>query len=256
MGQKVNAIGLRLGVNRSWESNWFIEGRNYGALLHKDLLIHSFLTRVHEREGGLVGRILIQRQRKELSVFLHLYQPQEAKKEPLLQQALLEKALIKINGGEVDLKVIDLLQSHKSLRAYLTRKLTSSLNAYKSRPYFREGSNLMAIGLLTRNTSLLAKYFAQQIEKDFRHNPFIDFLKRVLPLLVDNLPEIKGLRFQFKGRLNGSDRSKVQWFQYGRIAFQTIDQNIDYGYAPAFTPYGVCGIKVWVVYETFTQDII
>ena len=182
MGQKANAISLRLGVNRSWEAQWFIEGRKYGSLLHRDLLTHSFLTRVHEKEDALVGRILLQRQRKKLYIFLHLYQPKGDVKQTLLQGSLLEKALIKINGGKIDLKVVDLLQTQKSSRIALSKHLAPSLSTYQSRPYFQDALNLITVSLLTQNTSLLAKYFAQQIEKDFRHNPFIDFLKKALPL--------------------------------------------------------------------------
>ena len=39
MGQKVNPIGLRLGVNRTWDSRWFADGHDYGRLLHEDIKV-------------------------------------------------------------------------------------------------------------------------------------------------------------------------------------------------------------------------
>ena len=36
MGQKINPIGLRLQVNRTWDSRWFADGKEYGKLLHED----------------------------------------------------------------------------------------------------------------------------------------------------------------------------------------------------------------------------
>ena len=44
MGQKINPIGLRLGINRTWESRWYANTAEYGDLLHQDLAIRAFLT--------------------------------------------------------------------------------------------------------------------------------------------------------------------------------------------------------------------
>ena len=43
MGQKINPIGLRLGINRTWQSRWYANASEYGDLLHQDLTIRSFL---------------------------------------------------------------------------------------------------------------------------------------------------------------------------------------------------------------------
>ena len=45
MGQKSNPIGLRLGVNRTWDSRWFAESGEYGKLLHEDLKIRKYLQK-------------------------------------------------------------------------------------------------------------------------------------------------------------------------------------------------------------------
>ena len=44
MGQKVNPTGLRLGINRTWDSRWFADG-NYADLLHADIKIREFLMK-------------------------------------------------------------------------------------------------------------------------------------------------------------------------------------------------------------------
>ena len=59
-------------------------------------------------------------------------------------------------------------------------------------------------------------------------------------------PDLLGVRVQWKGRLSGSDRSKKESFQQGQIPLHTISAKIDYGYSPAFTIYGTCGVKVWL----------
>ena len=77
MGQKVNAIGLRLGVNHDWDSKWFAE-QNYATALHKDFITTEFLTRVYEKNGVLVSRVILKRTFGTTHIFLHLFSPEES----------------------------------------------------------------------------------------------------------------------------------------------------------------------------------
>ena len=43
MGQKVNPIGLRLGINRTWDSRWYANDENYAGLLHEDIVLRDHL---------------------------------------------------------------------------------------------------------------------------------------------------------------------------------------------------------------------
>ena len=52
MGQKINPIGLRLQVNRTWDSRWFADGAEYGKLLHEDLAIRDFIRRTPRRPAS------------------------------------------------------------------------------------------------------------------------------------------------------------------------------------------------------------
>jgi ribosomal protein S3 len=165
----------------------------------------------------------------------------------------LKKTLVTINGTEVELNVVNTLQHIKG-RAKTIREISMQLAAYRSRKYFNESLQVIGTSMVVKSALLLSKYLARQIENDFRHNQFIDFIKKALPLFLEHLPEVKGVRIQFKGRLNGSDRSKTQWFKYGQIPFHTIREKIDYGYTPAFTLYGTCGIKVWICFAPNDQD--
>ena len=45
MGQKVNPIGLRLGINRTWDSRWYASGTQFATLLHQDIAIRFWLKR-------------------------------------------------------------------------------------------------------------------------------------------------------------------------------------------------------------------
>jgi len=59
MGQKVNPIGLRLGINRTWDSRWFASKGEYGRLLHEDIKIRGFL--MTQLKQAAVAKIIIER---------------------------------------------------------------------------------------------------------------------------------------------------------------------------------------------------
>ncbi|HBS34086.1 MAG TPA: 30S ribosomal protein S3, partial [Parvularcula sp.] len=73
MGQKVNPIGLRLGVNRTWDSRWFANKATYGDLLHEDLKIREFLHEKLKQAG--VSRIIIERPHKKCRVTIYTARP-------------------------------------------------------------------------------------------------------------------------------------------------------------------------------------
>ncbi|WNJ98185.1 30S ribosomal protein S3 [Thalassospiraceae bacterium LMO-JJ14] len=72
MGQKVNPIGLRLGINRTWDSRWFADG-NYADLLHEDIRIRDFLRKKLAAAG--VSKIVIERPAKKARVTIHTARP-------------------------------------------------------------------------------------------------------------------------------------------------------------------------------------
>jgi small subunit ribosomal protein S3 len=72
MGHKVNPIGLRLGINRTWESRWYA-GQDFGDLLHEDLAIRGYLTDKLAQAG--ISRILIERPAKKPRVTIYTARP-------------------------------------------------------------------------------------------------------------------------------------------------------------------------------------
>ena len=73
MGQKVNPIGLRLGINRTWDSRWYAEGTEYAKMLHEDLEIREFLDKRLSQAG--LSRIVIERPAKRARVTIHTARP-------------------------------------------------------------------------------------------------------------------------------------------------------------------------------------
>jgi small subunit ribosomal protein S3 len=73
MGQKVNPIGLRLGVNRTWDSRWYADKGTYGALLHEDFKIRDYLMK--ELKQAAISKIVIERPAKKARVTIYSARP-------------------------------------------------------------------------------------------------------------------------------------------------------------------------------------
>jgi small subunit ribosomal protein S3 len=72
MGQKVNPIGFRLGINRTWDSRWYA-GKEYGSLLHEDIRIREYIEKALVQAG--VARIIIERPAKRARITIHTARP-------------------------------------------------------------------------------------------------------------------------------------------------------------------------------------
>ena len=65
MGQKVNPIGLRLGINRTWDSRWYAE-KGYGDLLHKDIKLREYIEKRLSLAG--ISKVVIERPAKMIAI--------------------------------------------------------------------------------------------------------------------------------------------------------------------------------------------
>ena len=72
MGQKVNPIGLRLGINRNWDSMWFAS-KDYPAMLKEDFAIRTFLKK--RLAAANISKIVIERPNKKCRVYIHSARP-------------------------------------------------------------------------------------------------------------------------------------------------------------------------------------
>ena len=73
MGQKVNPIGLRLGINRTWDSRWYANKGEYGSLLQEDLKIREMLE--EELKQAAVSKIVIERPHRKCRISIHSARP-------------------------------------------------------------------------------------------------------------------------------------------------------------------------------------
>lgn len=104
MGQKVNPIGLRLGINRTWDSLWFAEG-NYAELLKEDRDIRKFLMKRLKNAG--ISKIVIERPAKKCRIFIHTARPGVIIGKKGADIEVLRKELQKRSDSEVGLNIVE-----------------------------------------------------------------------------------------------------------------------------------------------------
>lgn len=75
MGQKVNPFGLRLGINRTWKSKWYVDPREYASTLHEDLKIRELIARSAETQGADIADVEIIRHPQRITIIIHTGRP-------------------------------------------------------------------------------------------------------------------------------------------------------------------------------------
>ena len=105
MGQKVNPIGLRLGITRTWDSRWFAR-KEYGNLLLDDLGLRKFL---HQRLGQAgVSRVVIERAAKKTRITLHSARPGVVIGKKGADIEKLRTDIAKLTNSEVSLNIVEI----------------------------------------------------------------------------------------------------------------------------------------------------
>ncbi|ONG50580.1 30S ribosomal protein S3 [Pseudoroseomonas deserti] len=105
MGHKVNPIGLRLGINRTWDSRWFA-GADYSRLLHDDLKLRKTLK--DRLKGAGVSKVIIERPAKKPRVTIHAARPGVVIGKKGADIEVLRKDLAKLAGAEVALNIVEI----------------------------------------------------------------------------------------------------------------------------------------------------
>ena len=106
MGQKVNPIGLRLGINRTWDSRWFAETGEYAELLHEDLKIREYIHKKLAQAG--ISKVIIERPAKKARITIHTARPGVVigKKGADIERLRVE--LAKITASELHLNIVEI----------------------------------------------------------------------------------------------------------------------------------------------------
>jgi small subunit ribosomal protein S3 len=117
-------------------------------------------------------------------------------------------------------------------------KLKADLQKRTNRDIF---ININEIHRPELESQLVAESIALQLEKRIA-------FRRAMRKSVDTALKVnaKGIKVYCAGRLNGAEIARTEWYLQGRLPLHTLRADIDYGFAEAYTTYGVIGVKVWI----------
>lgn len=121
MGQKTNPIGIRLGITREWDANWYDE-RNFSTKLEEDLMIRNYI-RNRLRKAG-ISRIVIERTPKRVVLAIHTSRPGVVIGKSGKEIAQLEEELKKVTSKDVKILISEI--KRPELDAYLVAENISS----------------------------------------------------------------------------------------------------------------------------------
>jgi len=114
LGQKTNPIGLRLGINRNWDANWF-DDRNVAEKIAEDIKVRSYIRSRKKKSG--ISRILVERTAKQLRITINTSRPGMIIGRSGKDITLLEEELKKLTGKEVKILISEI--KRPELDAYL-----------------------------------------------------------------------------------------------------------------------------------------
>ena len=207
MGQKIHPVGLRVGVIRGYDSNWFYRKKDYGAALLQDHRIRGFIK---SRQGlGNISRIEIDRAADRIKVTIFTARP---------------GAIIGRGGKGID-------------------ELTEQLNVRVRRenPTSTVQVNVTEVRQPELDAQLVAENVCVQLERRISHRRAMrQAMTRVTRL------NGRGIKIQVSGRLGGSEIARREGDKMGKVPLHTIRADIDYGQATARTIAGAVGCKVWI----------
>ncbi|HOJ99408.1 MAG TPA: 30S ribosomal protein S3 [Termitinemataceae bacterium] len=106
MGQKVNPIGLRLGINKTWSSRWYVDPREYADTLHEDLKLRKLVLTMPETKGAEIAEVEIIRHPQRITIVIHTARP---------------GVIIGVKGANIE-KIGSELQKHASKKVQIKIK--------------------------------------------------------------------------------------------------------------------------------------
>lgn len=206
MGQKTHPLGFRLGVTQDHRSTWYSHLNQYANILEEDNRIRTYIGTISKINS--ISNIQILRNGLNSQIQLNI----ETGKPGLLV-------------GEVGTGLKNLVKDIKKLLPS-DKKLTIKV---------------FEVERVDLDAKLLAEVVAEQLEKRIAFRRAIrEALQRA------QKQNVKGIKIQVSGRLNGAEMARSEWIREGRVPLQTLRADIDYATAEANTIYGILGIKVWL----------
>ncbi|MEA1926302.1 MAG: 30S ribosomal protein S3 [Patescibacteria group bacterium] len=210
MGQKIDPRGLRIGINKTWNSRWYNK-RNYKKLLQQDIMIGEYIKKRFKHAS--ISSVETERSVAKIRIVIHTNSP----------------GMLIGRGG----KGLEDLRKDIERKFLFNEKLRTQIDVNEVRA-------------IEENAQLLADDAAMQLEKRIS---FRRVMKTMISKVMYNR-NVLGVKIQLSGRLGGAEMSRTEWLSQGSLPLHTLRANIDFAKAIAYTTYGTIGVKVWLNKKT------
>lgn len=206
MGQKTHPLGFRLGITQDHKSTWYANFNQYANVLKEDNIIRTFIDTISKVNS--ISNVKINR------------------------NGLNDQIQLNIETGKPGILVGDLGSGLETLLNKIKKILPTSRQLT---------INVLEVEKVDLDATLLADLVAEQLEKRVA-------FKRAMREALQRAQKqnVKGIKIQVSGRLNGAEIARSEWIREGRVPLQTLRADIDYATKEANTIYGVLGIKIWL----------
>jgi small subunit ribosomal protein S3 len=216
MGQKVNPLGFRVGITEDWKSRWYAPKAAYGDFLVEDQKVRKLIDNKLNRKPPFAAVSDILIERTREEVTITLRTARPG-------------LVIGPKGAEVD-------KLREELEDLIKRKVAPI--------------KVIEIKNPDLNAQLVAEAIAEQLKKRAS-------FRRVLKMRMDSTMQAgaKGIKISVSGRLGGAEIARQEKATTGSVPLTTLQADVNYGYAIAFTTYGTIGVKVWIYRGLFGEEV-
>ena len=217
MGQKVNPLGFRVGITEDWKSRWYAPKAAYGNFLVEDFKVRKLIDAKLNRRPPFAAVSDILIERTREEVTVTIKTARPG-------------LVIGPKGAEVD-------KLREELEDLIKRKVAPI--------------KVIEIKNPDLNAQLVGEAIAEQLKKRAS-------FRRVMKMRMDATmqPGAKGIRISVSGRLGGAEIARNEKATVGSVPLTTLQADVNYGYAIAFTTYGAIGVKVWIYRGMYGEEVL
>jgi small subunit ribosomal protein S3 len=217
MGQKVNPIGFRVGITEDWKSRWYAPKSAFGDFRVEDFKVRKHIDSRLNRRPPFAAVSDILIERTREEVTITLKTARPG-------------LVIGPKGAEVD-------KLREELEDLIKRKVAPI--------------KVIEIKNPDLNAQLVAEAIAEQLKKRAS-------FRRVLKMRMDATMQAgaKGIRIGVSGRLGGAEIARSEKATVGSVPLTTLQADVNYGYAVAFTTYGTIGVKTWIYRGMYGEEVL
>src|SRR2546423_5032233 len=217
MGQKVNPIGFRTGITEPWKSLWYAPKAAYGDFLGEDFKVRKYIDQKLNRRPPFAAVSEVWIERTREEVTITIKTARPG-------------LVIGPKGAEVD-------KLREELENLIGRKIAPI--------------KVIEIKNPDLNAQLVAEAIAEQLKKRAS-------FRRVLKMRIESVMQAgaKGIRINVAGRLGGAEIARSEKVTQGSVPLTTLQADISYGHAIAFTTFGTIGVKVWIYRGLYGEEVL